>query len=89
MSTGPEIVELEDVRISLKKLPKQVRQLYTQQLIRLKDSLKDPRLHLKKLRGLEEIFSFRITRNYRALFYFQYSNQIIIFAIGNRKDIYR
>lgn len=47
-------------------------------------------LHTKKLIGeLTGLFSFRITRDWRALFYFKDPETIYILEIGNRKDIYR
>ena len=89
MSSKLEVIEIKEVDASIAKLPRQIKILYTRQLAILRDGTKDHRLHLKKLRGLEEVFSFRITRSYRALFYFQNPNQVIIFAVGNRRDIYR
>jgi mRNA-degrading endonuclease RelE of RelBE toxin-antitoxin system len=47
-------------------------------------------LHTKKLLGFgnDLVYSFRITRSYRGIFRIQ-ENQIILFAIGHRKEVYR
>jgi mRNA-degrading endonuclease RelE of RelBE toxin-antitoxin system len=47
------------------------------------------KLHTKKLKGFEpdKVFSFRLTRTYRIIFRLEKEN-IILFAIGHRKDIY-
>lgn len=84
-----EIRETESFNKSLEKLSKDARRLYATQKNRfLKDS-KDPRLHTKKVINLPGVFSFRITRRYRLLFYLQNSDTAIFFEIGHRKDIYR
>ncbi len=48
------------------------------------------KLHTKKLKGFPSdlIYSFRITREYRGIFRLSGSN-IILFAVGHRKDIYQ
>ena len=48
------------------------------------------KLHTKKLKGFpdEHVYSFRITRSHRGIFRLVDDN-IILFAIGHRKDIYR
>ncbi len=49
----------------------------------------DKRLHSKRLRGkLEGLYSFRITREYRATFHFT-GNLIELVDVADRKDIYR
>jgi len=49
-----------------------------------------PILHTKKLTGeLTGLFSFRITRDWRVIFYFKNPETICIVDVGNRKDIYR
>jgi mRNA-degrading endonuclease RelE of RelBE toxin-antitoxin system len=47
-----------------------------------------PRLHIKRIKELPGVFSFRITRRYRVLFYFR-NGEAIFFKIGHRKEIYR
>lgn len=71
------------------KLPKDVQRLFHIQEKRFLNNWRDVRLHTKKLHGLEEVFSFRVTRNWRVLFYFQNPTITIFFEIDNRKDIYR
>lgn len=75
---------------SLARLPRKIQHLLFQQEKLLAVNLFDPKLHTKKLKGLlkEKVFSFRITREYRGLFRLE-ENEIILFEIGERKDIYR
>lgn len=49
----------------------------------------NPKLHTKKLKGFpdDHVYSFRITRSYRGIFRLSGDN-IILFAVGHRKDIY-
>ena len=56
----------------------------------LVDDIFNSKLHTKKLKGFPSdfIFSFRITREYRGIFHLS-GNNIILFAIGHRKDIYQ
>ncbi len=72
----------------LARLPVSVQKLFEEQVTRLQDHPADPRLHLKKLQGVSDAYSIRITRNYRALFV--WDNDIILFyGVGDRKSIYR
>jgi mRNA-degrading endonuclease RelE of RelBE toxin-antitoxin system len=73
----------------LGKLPEDISEHFTAQQALLAESTRNPRLHIKKLRDEDDVYSFRITRRYRALFYFQNSSTIIIFAVDHRKDVYR
>jgi mRNA-degrading endonuclease RelE of RelBE toxin-antitoxin system len=63
--------------------------LFLSQQSLFRQDLRDPRLHTKKLVSLPAVFSFRITREYRALFRFVNASTAVIFAIGHLKDIYR
>lgn len=56
----------------------------------LVENIFNPKLHTKKLKGFQndKVFSFRITRAYRGIFRIEGKN-IILFAIGHRKDIYQ
>ncbi len=74
---------------ALKKLSGSVRRLCRVQEAHLIADWRDPRLHIKKLHGLDGVYSFRVTRSYRALFYFDADGNIILFEIDNRKDVYR
>ena len=84
-----QIIHTEDFDRNLDKLPKQMHRLLKIQEERFKNNWRDPRLHIKKVRSLENVFSLRITRHYRAFFYFQNTDTAIFFDIDHRKDIYR
>ena len=84
------VVRLDSFERSLKSLPSDIQERAEEQIVFLKSDPRNPRLHIKKLhKPLDGAYSFRITRNYRALFYFDTENNIIIFDADNRKDIYR
>ena len=70
-------------------LPSKIRQLLVGQEILLIEDIFHSKLHTKKLKipGILA-FSFRITRNYRGIFRLSDKN-VILSAIGHRKDIYR
>ena len=72
----------------LKLLPLAVRKLYKRQENLFILNWKDPRLHTKKLRREDSVFSFRITRRYRVLFILLNNETAFFTAIGHRKDIY-
>jgi mRNA-degrading endonuclease RelE of RelBE toxin-antitoxin system len=69
------------------KLPKDVKNIYEKQEEIFSTNWLDSRLHSKRLKELNGVFSFRITRRYRVLFYFK-NKEAIFFSIGHRKDIY-
>lgn len=49
-----------------------------------------PKLHTKPLAGkLSGFYSFRITRDWRAIFQFIAIDSLQLLEVGNRKDIYR
>lgn len=84
-----KVVKTEEFEKAFKKLPNEIQKLYTIQEQRFLDDWRDARLHVKKIQDLERAYSFRITRRYRALFYFQDPESAIFFEIDHRKDIYR
>ena len=84
-----KVLYTKDFVKMLKHLPKDVQDLYLKNEEILKTDWRDSRLHVKKLKGQVNVFSFRITRSYRALFYFRSDDEITLFAIGDRKDIYK
>lgn len=84
-----KIVLTDDFERVLLKLPQEIQELYYIQEERFKINWRDMRLHIKKVRGIPYAFSFRITRRYRAFFYFQNSETAIFFDIDHRKDAYR
>lgn len=69
-------------------LPGPIQAAYRTQEAILEENPRDTRLHLKKLRGTDDTYSFRITRSYRALFIWE-EGTAWLFAVGDRKDIYR
>ncbi len=81
------IGQTDDFKKKLEKLPKSIIRLYDKQKNIFELNWLDSRLHTKKLVGLNG-YSFRITRNYRVLFYFQDDKRVIFVDIGHRKDIY-
>ena len=83
------IIHGEDFDRNLDGLPKQIHRFLAIQEERFKINWRDPRLHIKKVRGLENAYSLRITRRYRSFFYFQNPETAIFFDIDHRKDIYR
>ncbi len=71
----------------LKRLPSEISRLFKKQENIFSINWLDARLHIKRLKEFSGVYSFRITRRYRVLFYFQ-GDEAILFAIGHRKDIY-
>lgn len=75
---------------SAKKLAPAERQRLATLLELLEENPFHPLLHAKSLEGqLSGVYSFRITRNWRALFRFATPEIVCMMDIGNRKDIYR
>ena len=83
------LVYTDEFRKQFGKLPVRIQTQYREQEQLFRTSSRDARLHLKKLKGYPTIFSFRITRAYRALFSFTETDTAIMLTIGHRKDIYR
>ena len=82
-----KIIETDGFQKNLEQLPKNLITVYRKQKKIFSLNWRDSRLHTKKLKGSED-YSFRITRNYRVIFYF-YEDETVVFAsIGHRKDIY-
>ncbi len=71
-------------------LPKKDKLLLNKQERLLTENIFDSKLHTKKLKGLpsDAVYSFRITRIYRGIFRLR-GEDVILFAIGHRKDIYQ
>ena len=70
-------------------LSKKNRRILSSQEIFLIENIFHPKLHTKKLKGFpgDLVYSFCITRIYRGVFRVSGEN-IVLFAIGHRKDIY-
>jgi len=84
-----KIVYAEEFLKQFKKLPADIQQKFHHQEIIFRSNWRDPRLHIKKLKGESATFSFRITRLYRVLFIFVESETALLATIGHRKDVYR
>jgi len=74
---------------SFEKLPSRTQDKCKKLLSLLSIDYRDPRLHVKKLKGKRIEYSFRITRDYRCTFYFEPIKIIVLLDIDHRKDIYR
>ena len=83
-----KIFHNEEFSKNLKRLPKSTQKLYKRQEKIFLINWRDPRLHSKRLKGDDPVFSFRITRKYRVLFRFADENSVLFVSIGHRKDIY-
>lgn len=83
------IIRTDEFERAFTRLPPDIKRLYTIQEQRFVQNRRDPRLHIKKVRNFGDAFSFRITRRYRVLFYFQNSETAIFFDVDHRKDSYR
>jgi mRNA-degrading endonuclease RelE of RelBE toxin-antitoxin system len=83
------VIKTSDFERAFKILPSDIRRLCGVQEDIFVLNIRDPRLHIKKLRDFDGVFSFRITRRYRVLFYFQNADTVILFDIDHRKDIYK
>jgi mRNA-degrading endonuclease RelE of RelBE toxin-antitoxin system len=83
-----QVVRAESFEKALAALPSKIQQLCERQLELLSVNVHDSRLHVKLLKG-DNAHSFRVTRRYRALFYFNERDQLIVFDIDHRKDAYR
>lgn len=74
---------------SLKKLPKSIQNKTDSLVDILIIDFRDNRLKTKKLNTILPLFSFRISKDYRAIFKFMNSSTIKILDIKHRKDIYK
>ncbi|KKU16611.1 MAG: hypothetical protein UY26_C0003G0218 [Candidatus Jorgensenbacteria bacterium GW2011_GWA1_48_13] len=82
------IYRTDDFLHDVEKLPTEAKRLLKKQEAIFIKSWLDPRLHVKKLKGFEGVYSIRITRRYRVLFYFR-AKDAVFFAVGHRKEIYK
>ena len=64
------------------KLPISIQKIFQKQEVIFKQNWLDPRLHTKRIKQLPGVYSFRLTRRYRALFYFEMLNFAI--CCGNK-----
>lgn len=82
------IRETVDFKKELKDFPLEIKKIFQRQKVVFRENWLDPRLHTKRVKELSGVYSFRITRRYRVLFYFR-NNEAIFFKVGHRKDVYR
>jgi mRNA-degrading endonuclease RelE of RelBE toxin-antitoxin system len=85
------ILKTKNYKKNILSLTKKDRVLLAEQEKTLGENIFHPKLHTKKLKGFpdEHIYSFRITRSYRGIFRLANGDNVILFAIGHRKDIYQ
>ena len=85
-----KIVYSKDFVKLASKLPKQIQSKLDGLVGLLAQDPFHPLLHSKPLsRELSMTYSFRITRDWRAIYYFENTETIKLLKVGNRKDIYR
>lgn len=84
-----EIIRTDDFERAFAKLPASAKRLYAVQEERFQIHRHDARLHIKKVEGLDGVYSFRVTRRYRVLFYFSLGERAVFFDIDHRKNVYR
>lgn len=85
-----EIVYAQSFLRDARRLPHDVQDRLREQVERFRADPLDPRLHAKQLHGrLEGCSSFRITRNYRALYRAIDHRAYVLLAVDDRKNIYR
>lgn len=84
------LLKTKNYKKSINSLPKKDKEFLLKQEKFLMKDIFSPQLHTKKLKGFPEdhVYSFRITRAYRGIFRLNGEN-VILFAIGHRKDIYQ
>ena len=75
---------------SSEKLPQPIKLKLAKLLELLEERPQHPLLHTKSLKGdLRGFFSFRITREWRVIFYFKDSNTLHLLKAVHRKEAYR
>ncbi len=82
------IRKTDDFLHDAERLPKGVQKLLQRQEAIFRGNWLNPRLHTKRIKELPGVYSFRITRRYRALFYWK-DEEALFFSVGHRKDVYR
>ncbi len=84
-----KIFKTSDYKKMVARLENKDRVLLEKQEDFLLENIFHPQLHIKKLKGIGSgnVFSFRINRSYRGIFYIE-NDEAVLFAVGHRKDIY-
>lgn len=83
------VIEASSFSKAYDLLPTTIQTSYQHQKRVFETNWRDTRLHVKKLLGLDDVYSFRVTRGYRVLFYFQGDRIVVFFMIAHRKDAYK
>ena len=84
-----EVVRTKAFEKAFIKLPQHIQRSCGELLLLLSLNRTDPRLHTKQVKEVSGVYSFRVTRGYRGLFYINNASQIVVFTIEHRKDVYR
>lgn len=85
-----QIILEESFLRSAKRLPPNIKKKLADLVKLLKSNPFHPLLHTKYLGGLlAGLLSFRVSRDYRVIFYFADPQTIRLLKTGHRKDIYR
>ena len=84
-----EVVFSRDFVNHFKKLPLHIRSKTDSLIDILSVDYRDSRLRTKKLHGENNLYSFRISHDYRVIFQFIDSQKIYLLDVKHRKDIYR
>ena len=84
------LLKTKNYKKNVRSLSNKDRELLFRQEKLLSLNIFNSKLHTKKLKGFEndKVFSFRITRVYRGIFRLK-GQDVVLFAIGHRKDIYQ
>ena len=81
------IHKTDDFLRAANRLPKGIQDLLKKQERIFQGNWLDPRLHTKRVKELPGAYSLRITRRYRAFFYWK-DEEAVFFSVGHRKDVY-
>lgn len=85
-----EIVYSKQFLKAAAKLPRDIQKRLDTLVSILAEDAFNPLLHSKLLTGnLAQVYSFRITREWRALFMVENDEVVRLLKVGHRKDIYR
>ena len=81
------IHKTDDFLRAANRLPKGIQDLLKKQERIFQENWLDPSLHTKRVKELPGAYSLRITRRYRAFFYWK-DEEAVFFSVGHRKDVY-
>jgi mRNA-degrading endonuclease RelE of RelBE toxin-antitoxin system len=84
-----EVSYTRDFLRHFKKLPRATQIKADSMVSLLAIDFRDSRLHTKKLNANIDLYSFRIGRDYRAVFRFETGDYIKLLDIRHRKDVYK